>query len=128
MILTLLLTELVRLDVRLLAEGERVRVRARAGTLSEELRQALAEHKAEVLRFARTPYVETIDGRGMLTGHTQEQDVSFVAPERLEAWHYKIGVISLTDGIERFYWPRMVLLARPVDTRINKQLMKDVIP
>ena len=82
MILTLLLTELVRLDVRLVAEGERVRVQARAGTLSEELRQALAEHKADLLRFARTHSVETIDGPGRLTGHRQEQDVSCISYTR----------------------------------------------
>jgi TubC N-terminal docking domain len=87
MMLMVLLSELVRLDVRLFAEAESVRVRARAGDVTEELRQAMATHKADILRFACYPYVETIDGLG-----------------------------RLTDGIERFYWPRMVSLARPEDT------------
>ena len=53
--------------------------------------------------------------RGILTGNRQQQDITFVAPERQEAWRYKIGVMSLCDGVERFYWPRMVLQARPED-------------
>jgi hypothetical protein len=35
--------------------------------------------------------------------------------ERQEAWRYKIEVMSLRDGVERFYWPRIVLQARSVD-------------
>lgn len=116
MMLMVLLSELVRLDVRLFAEAESVRVQARAGDVTEELRQAMATHKADILRFARTPYVETIDGLGRLTGHLKEQDLTFVSPERHDTWRYKVGVESLTDGIERFYWPRMVSLARPEDT------------
>jgi hypothetical protein len=57
-------------------------------------------------------YVETIDGIGYRTGNRQEQDVAFVAPERQEAVRYKIGVVLLSDGVERFYWPDMVLRVR----------------
>jgi tubulysin polyketide synthase-like protein len=117
--LMVLLTELVRLDVRLFAEAEHVRVQAQAGTLTEELRLAMTTHKAHILRFARCPYVETIDGLGRLTGHLQEQDLTFVSPERRDAWRYKVGVASLSDGIERFYWPRMVSLARPTDPQTH---------
>lgn len=111
MMLMVLFTELVRLDVRLFAEAEHVRVQVHAGTLTEDLRQAMTTYKADLLRFARCPYVETIDGLGRLTGHLQEQDLTFVSPQRQEAWCYKVGVASLSDGIERFYWPRMVSLA-----------------
>jgi hypothetical protein len=62
----------------------------------------------------------TIDGLGILTGNKHEQDLEFVAPERQEAWHYKIGVVGLHDGIERFYWPRMILLAQPDATQTRE--------
>jgi hypothetical protein len=48
------------------------------------------------------PYVETIDGLGYRTGNVQEHDGKV-----------KVGVVSLKDGRERFYWPRMVLSALP---------------
>src|SRR5690242_16166076 len=113
MILALLLSELTRLGVRLFTEQDGLRVQAPAGALTEDLRQAMMEHKAALLRFVASPYVETIDGLGTLTGNRQEQDITFVAPERKEGWRYKIGVVSLQDGVERFYWPRMVSHARP---------------
>ncbi|MFL5655225.1 MAG: phage/plasmid primase, P4 family [Ktedonobacteraceae bacterium] len=53
-------------------------------------------------------YVQTIDGPGYLTGNRQEQDVTCIADERKEALRYKIGVVILKDGLERFYYPRMV--------------------
>jgi TubC N-terminal docking domain len=114
MILMVLLSELTRLEVRLVAAAENVRVQAPAKALSNELRQAMTEHKAALMRYASLPYV-VADGVGILTGNRQEQDITFVAPERQEAWRYKIGVMSLRDGVERFYWPRMVLQARPED-------------
>ena len=89
MMLMSLLTELTRLEVKLSADPDGLKVDAPAGALSEELRQAMMEHKAALLRFARFPYVQTIDGLGMLTGHTKEQDVSWVAPERQDALRYK---------------------------------------
>jgi hypothetical protein len=113
MMLMLLLTELTHLDVKLVAEPDGLKVDAPAEVLTDKLRQAMIGHKAALLRFASWPYVETLDGLGMLTGNKQEQDLEFVAPERQEAWHYKIGVVGLHDGIERFYWPRMVSLAQP---------------
>jgi hypothetical protein len=57
---------------------------------------------------------------GILTGNKHEQDLEFVAPERQEAWHYKIGVVGLHDGIEQFHWPRMILLAQPDATQIRE--------
>jgi hypothetical protein len=109
MMLILLLTELTRLEVRLLAEDDGLHIQAPAGALTDELRQAMMEQKVALLRFARFPYVETIDGLGVLTGHTKAQDISWVAPERQEAFRYKIGVTSLSNSTERFYWPRMVM-------------------
>ncbi len=113
MMLMLLLTELTRLEVWLLTEDDGLHIQAPAGALTDELRRAMTKQKAALLRFARFPYVETIDGLGVLTGHIQEQDISWVAPEHQEAFRYKIGVTSLSERIERFYWPRMVLLGRP---------------
>lgn len=114
MILMVLLSELTRLEVRLVAAAENVHVQAPARALSDELHQAMKEHKAALMRYASLPYV-VADGVGILTGNRQEQDITFVAPEHQEAWRYKIGVMSLCDGVERFYWPRMVLQARPED-------------
>ena len=114
MILMVLLSEFTRLEVRLVAAAENVCVKAPAGSLSDELRQAMTEHKAALMRYASLPYV-VADGVGILTGNRQQQDITFVEPERQEAWRYKIGVMSLYDGVERFYWPRMVLQASPKD-------------
>ena len=58
-------------------------------------------------------YVETPDGLGYRAGEVQEQDVTFVAEERKERLRYKIGVVSLVDGIKRFYYPSLVSGARP---------------
>jgi hypothetical protein len=121
MMLMLLLTELIRLQVRLLTEADDVHIQAPAGVLTGELCQAMTEHKAALLRFARFLYVETIDGLGTLTGHIQEQDISWVAPQRQEALHYKIGVMSLSERTLRFYWPHMVLLARPEAVQVSEQ-------
>lgn len=121
MMLMLLLTELIRLQVRLLTEADDVHILAPAGVLTDELRQAMPEHKAALLRFARFPYVETIDGLGVLTGNTKEHDIGWVAPEHQEALRYEIGVTSLSDRIERFYWPRMVLLAQPEAVQVSEQ-------
>jgi TubC N-terminal docking domain len=114
MMLMLLLTELTHLEVHLSVESDGLHIQAPAGVLSDELRQAMMEHKAALMRYASLPYV-VADGVGILTGSRQEQDITFVAPERQEAWRYKIGVMSLRDGVERFYWPGMVLQARPDD-------------
>jgi hypothetical protein len=113
MMLMLLLTELICLEVRLLAEDDDLHILAPAGVLTDELRQAMMEHKVALLRFARFPYVETMDGLGTLTGNIQEQDISWVAPQRQQALHYKIGVMSLSERIECFHWLHMVLLAQP---------------
>ena len=104
MIYSLLFTELIQKGVRLTVADGRLKVRAPTGVLTEELRQAMAAHKAGLRRFATSPFVETIDGLGRLSGNTREQDVSLVAEERKEALRYRIGVVSLRDGRERFYY------------------------
>jgi hypothetical protein len=108
MMLMLLLTELARLEVLLSVELDGLHVQAPSGVLTDVLRQAMAEHKAALLRYAVDPAVDTIDGLGYLTGNRQEQDVTFTAPERKERLRYKVGVVLLQDGIERFYYPGML--------------------
>jgi hypothetical protein len=58
---------------------------------------------------ADVQFVSTIDGMGYRTGYRREQDVEFIAPERREAARYTYGAVSLLDGIERFYYPRMLI-------------------
>ena len=108
MMLILLVTELARLEVYLSVESDGLHVQAPSGVLTDELRQAMTEHKAVLLRYAADPAVETIDGLGYLTGNRQEQDITFVAPERKERLRYKVGVVLLQNGIERFYYPGVV--------------------
>jgi TubC N-terminal docking domain len=109
MMLMLLFSELTGLGVHLSATPNGLQVEAPAGALSDELRQAMTEHKAALLRFAAFPYVETIDGRGTLTGHRQEFSIiEFVAPERQERLRYTIGVKLFHDEVERFYLPGTV--------------------
>jgi hypothetical protein len=111
MMLALLLTELTHRGVQLTAEQGRVKVEAPPCALTEDLRQAMTEHKAALLQFAAFPFVETIDGLGLLTGNIQKRDLFLVSEERQEALRYRIGVVALRDGVERFYYPRMVSLA-----------------
>lgn len=108
MMLMLLLTELTYLEVHFSVESDGLHVQGPSGALTDELRQAITEHKAALLRYAADPAVETIDGPGYLSGNRQEQDVTFVAPERKERLCYKVGVLLLQDGIERFYYPGMI--------------------
>lgn len=117
MMLMLLLTELTSLDVHLSAGPDGLRVQAPAGTLSDELRQAMAEHKAALLRYAAYPYVDTIDGLGMLTGQRREQDDFFSRSRHWERLRYKIGVRLLQDGVERFYLPGTLWQAEPQETQ-----------
>jgi tubulysin polyketide synthase-like protein len=105
MMLMLLLTELTRLEVKLSAEPDGLHVQAPAGVLSEELRQAMAEQKEALLRYAACPFVETVDGPGVLTGARQETDPLCYGTRHGERLRYKIGVRLLSDGIERFYLP-----------------------
>ena len=77
MMLMLLLTELARLEVHLSVASDGLHVQAPTGVLTDELRQAMIEHKTALLRYAADPAVETIDGLGYLTGNRQEQDVTF---------------------------------------------------
>jgi len=117
--LMVLLTELTRLEVQLVAEPAGLKVEAPAGALSNELRQAMTEHKAALLRFAVFPYVETVDGRGTLTGTRQEFSIiDFVAPERQERLRYTIGVKLLQEGVERFYLPGTVWESRGEDQQV----------
>lgn len=108
MMLMMLLTELARLEVHLSVESDGLHVQAPRGALTDELRQAMTEHKAALLHYAADTAVETIDGLGSLSGNRQEQDVTFVAQERKERLRYKVGVVLLQDGIERFYYPGML--------------------
>ncbi len=105
MMLMLLLTELTRLDVQLSAGPDGLHVQAPAGALSDALRQAMSEHKAALLRYAAFPYVETVDGWGMLTGERRETDPFCYGTRHGERLRYKIGVRLLRDGIERLYLP-----------------------
>jgi len=114
MMLMLLLSELTRLQIYLSVDSNELHVQAPVGALCDELRLAMAEHKPALIRYASLPYV-IADDVGILTGNRLEQDITFVAPERKAAWRYKIGVMGLSDGVERFYWPRMVLQVRPED-------------
>jgi hypothetical protein len=112
MMLMLLLTELTRLDVQLSTEQDGLKVDAPVGSLTDDLHKAMMEHKAALLRYAVCPYVETIDGLGMLTGHRQEFGIiDFVAPERQERLRYTLGVRLLHDGLERFYLPGTLSIA-----------------
>jgi len=111
MMLMLLLAELTRRGVKLSVEQGSLKVQAPAGALIDELRQAMHEQKAALLRFAAYPSVETIDGLGMLTGNREVRDVSFVAPERKARLRYRVGVQLLHDGVEHFYYPGMLWLA-----------------
>ena len=112
MMLMLLLSELARQQVHLSVSSEDLHVQAPAGVLTDELRQAMVEHKADLLRFARTPCVETIDGPGMLTGNRRNFTIiEFVAPERQERLRYTIGVRLIHDGLERFYLPGTLWIA-----------------
>jgi hypothetical protein len=112
MMLILLLTELTHLGVELTVEQAHLKVRAPAGALTADLRQAMQEQKAALMQFTAYPYVGTIDGLGTLTGNRQECDVSLTAPERQERLRYRVGVRRHCDGIEQFYYPGMVTLAR----------------
>jgi hypothetical protein len=119
MMLLLLLSELVRLQVHLSVTSEGLLVQAPAGVLTDELRRAMAEHKAALLCFARSPYVATLDGPGLLTGNRQESNIiEFVAPERQERLRYTIGVRLLHDGIERFYLPGTVWVAEQRESHV----------
>lgn len=121
MMLMPLLTELTHLGVKLSVEQGNLKVQAPAEALTDELRQAMHDQKAALLRFAAFPYVETMDGLGTLTGNRLERDISFVAPERQERLRYKVGVRLLHDGVERLYFPGMLWLARAEDVQEHEQ-------
>ena|SRR5712692_6092891 len=108
MMLMLLLTELTRLEVQLSTEPDGLKVDAPAGAITDELRQAMAEHRAALLRYAAFPYIETVDGRGTLTGTRRETDPFYYGTRHGERLRYKIGVALLRDGIERLYLPGTV--------------------
>ena len=105
MMLMLLLTELTRLQVQLSDEQDGLKVDAPAGVLTKELRQAITEHKAALLRYAACPYVEIVDGLGTLTGARRETDPFYYGTRHGERLRYKIGVRLVYDGVERFYLP-----------------------
>ena len=105
MMLMLLLTELTRLEVKLSVESDGLHVQAPAGAMTEEMRQAMVEQKAALLRYAACPTVETIDGPGILTGVRQETDPLCYGTRHGERLRYKVGVRLVLDGVERFYLP-----------------------
>lgn len=70
------------------AEGDRLRIRAPKGTLTPELREAIAQHKQEILTVLQSRQPAT--GHGLCPG-----------PEKCGGC-YSIGVI---DGKERFLHP-----------------------
>ncbi len=76
-----------------------------SGALTDELRQAMAEHKAALLRYAPSPYIETVDGLGTLTGARREIDPFVYGTQHGERLRYKIGVRLVHDGVEHFYLP-----------------------
>ena len=117
MILMLLLTELTRLEVKLTAEPDGLHVQAPAGAVTEELHQAMAEHKTALLRYAVCPTVETIDGPGVLTGTRQETDPLCYGTRHGERLRYKVGVRLVQDGAERFYLPGTLRLAKQQEER-----------
>ena len=128
MMLMLLLSELTRLGVHLSAEPDGLRIKAPAGVLTGDLRQAMTEHKAALLRYAAFPSVETMDGLGRLTGNRQEFSIiDFVAPERQERLRYQIGVKLLQDGVERFYLPGTVWEGRGEDQQVVEQDSSEVL-
>jgi len=112
MMLMLLLSELTRLQVQLSATSDGLHVQAPTGVLTDELRQTMAEHRADLLRFARLPCIETIDGPGVLTGNRRAFGIiEFVAPERQERLRYTIDVRLTHDGLEQFYLPGTLWIA-----------------
>jgi hypothetical protein len=112
MMLMLLLSELTRLQVQLSVTSRGLHVQAPKGVLTSELRLAMAERKADLLHFARSHRVETIDGAGVLTGNRRAFGIiEYVAPERQERLRYTIGVRLSRDGKEKFYLPGTLWLA-----------------
>jgi TubC N-terminal docking domain len=55
MMLMLLLTELARLEVQLSVASDGLHVQAPVGALTDELRQAVTEHKSALMRYASIP-------------------------------------------------------------------------
>jgi tubulysin polyketide synthase-like protein len=119
MMLMLLLTELTRLEAHLSSDTDGLHVQAPAGVLTDELRQAMIEHKAALLRYAASPYVETVDGRGTITGARRETDPFYYGTRHGERLRYKIGVRLLHDGVERFYLPGTLWEVRANDIQDN---------
>jgi len=66
-------------------------------------------------------YVQTVDGLGYLAGNQREQDVTIFSEEKKERLRYKIAVIILKDGIERFYYPQTIWEASPEDIQAYEQ-------
>jgi hypothetical protein len=93
MMLTLLLSELARLQIRLSVASDGLHVQAPVGALCDELRLAMSEHKTALMRYASLPYV-IADDVVILTGNRQEQDMTLVAPLRkaslaLQNWRHE---------------------------------------
>ena len=59
-----------------------------------------------------------VDGSGYQSGNTEEQDVTFVAPERQGRLRDKTGVVLLASGEERFYYSGTLLAPQPEDPQV----------
>ena len=65
-----LLQELTRRGVHLAAEGERLIYRGPSGALTDDLRQEIINHKAELLPMLRRAATRQCDGQSNLAGMT----------------------------------------------------------
>ena len=84
------LAKLSRRDIRLVADGDRLRVSAPPGAVSDELRELLARHKADLLSYlsapsAPVPYAPSSGQRRLWFLHTV--DPSSVGYNVLLGWH-----------------------------------------
>ena len=104
-----LVAETNRLGITLTCNGEKLRVEAPTGALTDELRQALGEHKTEILALLTRSYqaVEALLGR-LRTGQTwlldqhrrwQAGDTDATDDEAFsKAWGWLVGIGSALTG------------------------------
>jgi amino acid adenylation domain-containing protein/thioester reductase-like protein len=65
-----LLYELHRLDIKLWVEGDRLRINAPQGTLTDDLRTELSSRKAEIMDFLRRPAARIADQESLQYTHS----------------------------------------------------------
>ena len=90
--------------------GRKGSLDALAGALTDELRQAIGEHKAALPRHTAYPYVDTVDGRGT--------DPFCYGTRHGERLRDKIGVRLLHDGVERLYLPGTLWEAKRKESEV----------